>query len=548
MYRVGNIRDNFRSRSLNFARRSRGGGSVHWWHFCPCVANIRKQSAMRMQTPSSRGSFRIQFSAFDVVWATAAPLLALYLRDAYILSLDLPTAVLYCAVSLLFSLIAFLAFRLYAGMSNFFSVHDALDVIKAVVFAEFMIFIFLFTFTRLEGIPRSTPLIHAMVLASGLIAARVVARLLGPAGDVMITRRHCASEHIVMIGSNRLSSLYIRFLEAYADDRLVIAVLDDNPEVIGRKIVGVPILGNSQQLQSVIDEFKEHGVQIDRVIVGGEAAILSEDALINVERVCEQRQVRLDFVPELIGLSALQTGQIDSVDKSVRDTTGTFVLPSYYKFKPFIDFIAALALIILLSPIWIVVGALALIDVGSPILFWQQRIGHAGRNFMLHKIRTLRLPLDWRGEPIPEEQRLSWIGILLRKTRLDELPQLLNVLVGDMSLIGPRPLLPRDQPPNPTVRLSVRPGLTGWAQVNGGKLLTAREKDELDEWYIRNASLWLDLRIILKTVRVLFVGERRTELALADARAVRRGKLEDRQGRTVDRLPLARESKVRSGL
>ena len=110
----------------------------------------------------------------------------------------------------------------------------------------------------------------------------------------------------------------------------------------------------------------------------------------------------------------------------------------------------------------------------------------------------------------------------MRKCRFDELPQLLNVLVGDMSLIGPRPLLPRDQPLNPAIRLSVRPGITGWAQVNGGNLISAEEKDALDEWYIRNASLRLDLRIICMTLKCVFRGERRSETALAAARAMRR--------------------------
>jgi Bacterial sugar transferase len=90
-----------------------------------------------------------------------------------------------------------------------------------------------------------------------------------------------------------------------------------------------------------------------------------------------------------------------------------------------------------------------------------------------------------------------------------------------MSLIGPRPLLPRDQPPNPTVRLSVRPGITGWAQVNGGKLLSAEKKDALDEWYIRNALLWLDLRIIFMTFRCLLQGEGRSETAIAPARSAK---------------------------
>jgi lipopolysaccharide/colanic/teichoic acid biosynthesis glycosyltransferase len=196
-------------------------------------------------------------------------------------------------------------------------------------------------------------------------------------------------------------------------------------------------------------------------------------------------------------------------------------LPTYFQFKRLFDIVAALVLIVVLLPHFIVVSALALLDVGRPVMFWQQRTGLRGRPFVLYKIRTLRAPFDWHGRPVPEEQRLSWVGRWLRKSRLDELPQLLNVLVGDMSLIGPRPLLVQDQPPNLAVRLMVRPGITGWAQVNGGTLVTPIEKDKLDEWYIRNASLWLDLRIMLMTIQFMFSGERRSNRALAIARAMR---------------------------
>src|SRR5439155_2752642 len=178
---------------------------------------------------------------------------------------------------------------------------------------------------------------------------------------------------------------------------------------------------------------------------------------------------------------------------------------------------AALAMIIVLLPLLIVVSGMVLLDVGSPVLFWQQRIGQGGRTFLLHKLRTLRAPFNWHGQPVGEDQRISWIGHLLRRTRLDELPQLLNVLVGDMSLIGPRPLLPQDQPPNPTARLMVRPGITGWAQVNGGTSLSPTEKEALDIWYICNASLSLDLRIVGMTLLMLLRGDRRSEKALAQA-------------------------------
>jgi lipopolysaccharide/colanic/teichoic acid biosynthesis glycosyltransferase len=181
----------------------------------------------------------------------------------------------------------------------------------------------------------------------------------------------------------------------------------------------------------------------------------------------------------------------------------------YFKIKRVIDLTVSLFLLLALLPLLFVIAGLVLLDVGSPVFFWQQRLGLRGHNFLLHKFRTLKTSYDWHGLPIPESERLSPIGLFLRKLRLDELPQLLNVVVGDMSLIGPRPLLPHDQPPDPSIRLSVRPGITGWAQVNGGKLLNVDEKNRLDEWYVKNASFWLDMKIIAKTILFLFQGERR---------------------------------------
>jgi lipopolysaccharide/colanic/teichoic acid biosynthesis glycosyltransferase len=112
---------------------------------------------------------------------------------------------------------------------------------------------------------------------------------------------------------------------------------------------------------------------------------------------------------------------------------------------------------------------------------------------------------------------MTGIGRLLRAVRLDELPQLLNVLRGDMSIIGPRPLLPVDLPQSAELRLSVEPGLSGWAQVHGGNLITASEKNALDEWYVRNASIWLDIKILARTLTTVVRGDRRVEDALSRA-------------------------------
>ena len=129
----------------------------------------------------------------------------------------------------------------------------------------------------------------------------------------------------------------------------------------------------------------------------------------------------------------------------------------------------------------------------------------------------------------------SNLGKFLRKTSLDEIPQLLNVIKGDMSLIGPRPLLPDDQPQQADVRLMVRPGITGWAQVNGGTELTPKEKGMLDEWYVHNASLLLDLRIIIMTIRYLVIGrDMRSANALSSAtHAKYTGRLSDVQSRSA---------------
>ena len=200
---------------------------------------------MRKLMPSSGGYFRARLSIFDAAWAFLSPLIALYVRDAYILSYEgVQTVALYCVMSGLVAIIAFLIFRLHDGMTRYFSVHDALDVVKAVIFAELVTGVLLFTVTRLDGIPRSTPLIHALVLGAGLIAARTFTRIADTGGKRVDRRQPAASENIIMIGANPLSAAYIRLLEAYSHgQRRVIAILDDRPEMAGRAISGVRVFG-----------------------------------------------------------------------------------------------------------------------------------------------------------------------------------------------------------------------------------------------------------------------------------------------------------------
>jgi len=459
---------------------------------------------MRTRLPASRGGLRGRVSVFDTIWAFCSPLLALYFRDAYLLSYDgVVSVLLYCLISAGFALLAFLMFRLHDGIARYFSAHDALDVVKAVICADLMTSLFFFTMTRLEGIPRATPIIHALILAAGLITARIIARLVDESGKPSSDKTAVGGENIIMVGATQLTSLYTKLLGACAPgQRRILAILDDRPQSTGRAMAGVRILATTEQIECIIEEFAVHGLQTDRVIVGGEPDVLSDAALKEIQRVCNRREIKLDFVPRLIGLDELQRKPVAATGESEAPPPPNFALPRYFEIKPVIDFFLSLSLIFFF-PLLIFAALAVLLDVGSPVLFWQQRIGKGGRKFLLLKFRTLRPPFDWRGQPIPEAQRISRVGRLLRQSRLDELPQLLNVLVGDMSLIGPRPLLPEDQPSNPTTRLLVRPGISGWAQVNGGKFLTPEQKDEYDEYYIRNASPRFDLRIALMTLKVL---------------------------------------------
>ena len=171
------------------------------------------------------------------------------------------------------------------------------------------------------------------------------------------------------------------------------------------------------------------------------------------------------------------------------------------------DIIASLGLIVLLSPIMVLVAIGVLLDVGSPVLFRQARPGLGGRPFTLYKFRTMRGAHSGESAVHTDEQRLTRFGRWLRATSLDELPELWNVLRGDMSLVGPRPLLMRYLPlytPEQMRRHDVRPGLTGWAQVNGRNALSWEDKFALDTWYVDHRSMALDLKILLMTVGAVF--------------------------------------------
>ncbi|MCU4364245.1 sugar transferase [Acinetobacter variabilis] len=172
--------------------------------------------------------------------------------------------------------------------------------------------------------------------------------------------------------------------------------------------------------------------------------------------------------------------------------------------KRLLDIIIASIALILLSPLYAFVAYKVKKNLGSPVLFRQVRPGLHGKPFEMIKFRTMKDAVDEQGNPLPDSERLTPFGQMLRSSSLDEMPELWNVIKGDMSIVGPRPLLMEYLPlysPEQAKRHLVRPGMTGHAQVNGRNAISWEEKFKLDTWYVENQSIWLDFKIMLKTVK-----------------------------------------------
>lgn len=171
--------------------------------------------------------------------------------------------------------------------------------------------------------------------------------------------------------------------------------------------------------------------------------------------------------------------------------------------KRWLDLALTVPLLLISAPLLAGVAVMVRLKLGAPVLFCQQRAGQNGKIFTLLKFRTMANAVDAKGRPLPDVERLTRFGYVLRSTSLDELPELVNVLMGNMSLVGPRPLLARylrRYTPEQMRRHDVKPGLTGWAQINGRNALSWEERFALDRQYVERQSLWLDLSILCHTV------------------------------------------------
>ena len=457
--------------------------------------------------------------AADLGWVAFSPFLALFIRDNLLLYPGrLEAIIAYAAILVAVSAMTFLVARLHNTLWQYTSLFDVLRVMGAVTVALLLALCASFVLNRLEGIARSVPVIQWFLMVAALVGTRIGFRIWHEhARRNGSTRADASVQHILIVGLSHLTHLYLQSVAEYASKTIdVVGILSDRKQSHGRLLRRQRILGAPEDLPKVMAQLEVHGIILKRIVVMQPFEQLSRsagEALLALER---SSGVKVEWMLERLGLTEdelraeqrpleypsqeFHARQASSAELEVRS------FGSYRYVKRIFDVSLALFLAVALIPVICIVSLLVALDVGFPLVFWQQRPGQFGRPFKLFKFRTMRAAHDPRGNRIPDEQRSSLVGDMLRRTRLDELPQLYNILIGEMSFVGPRPLLAIDQPEDMNLRLSVRPGLTGFAQVNGGRNISVEDKNALDIWYVRNASLWFDIKILLSDSKGLDKG------------------------------------------
>jgi lipopolysaccharide/colanic/teichoic acid biosynthesis glycosyltransferase len=383
-----------------------------------------------------------------------------------------------------------------------------------------------FFYNGLNGVPRSLPYLQgiASIFALGGVRALYsLRRMLRHQRTCLVCTQNLSGLSpftILIVGVTRLTELYVQALAEMSPGQVSVAgLVAQTRDHTGRIFAGHQILGVSEDIESILNMLEVHGVTVDCIVVVIGIQDLSEKAQ---EVLVQAKQIRGISLQFLTGILKLEPKRGENSHTASEAACNLAPYPGcdldlasirslsqrrFWKAKRALDVLAAIIMLLILAPLFLLEALLVAATVGFPVVFWQRRPGRGGRPFHLYKFRTMRAAYASDGRRLPDDERVPLAAGFLRRARLDELPQLLNILRGDMSFVGPRPLLPRDQPKGCSARLLVRPGLTGWAQVVGGRCISAEDKLALDLWYVRNASFFLDLAIAARTIPVLLFGE-----------------------------------------
>jgi lipopolysaccharide/colanic/teichoic acid biosynthesis glycosyltransferase len=440
-----------------------------------------------------------------------------------------PYLVTTLSVSLFVSVIG----QMNRGLWRYSSLSDYMRIAFLSVLIVILSVAISFAVNRLENVARSLPFIQLMLMIGALTSARVLRgiwfrrRVAAAHRDLEVI----APEGVLIIGINSIAEMYILACREFRLQQIkVLGLLSEEKVARKGRLQGVEILGSAEDLNAILSQLEVHGESPQRLVVATKFAQLTERQRAIILELENSSSIFVDVLAERlfsrdstskeesVSSSSETSASLPSEEMSLADKAAIDARKAYFEYKRVVDFLFAVVLSIILMPLIVAVALLTAFDVGFPILFWQTRPGLLGRPFKLYKFRTMAGAHDVLGRRIPDDERMSPVGRMMRRTRFDELPQLFNVLKGEMSFIGPRPLLPVDQPVGYLTRVSIRPGITGWAQVNGGNAIALSEKAALDYWYVKNASVRVDLDILGKTIFMVLFGERRNEDAIRNAR------------------------------
>lgn len=430
----------------------------------------------------------------------------------------------YLLVSMSVSLVVFRVLRLHRHFFRFFSFYEVAHIAAATAIAILVTVLISFSIFRLEDVQRSLPFLHGVFAFLGFLALRLIGMTIGIRRENQIVRKKNQGRvATLIIGFNPVADTCLRALPVVDDkDFFVAGILDENPQRHGSRMRQCEVIGHPANLERVLAQMSVHGVEIHKIILCTNLDSLSSASQNTIDRLVADGRIEvLDFKQHLNDLFTFSDAspaqeivaipdQV-AVPPDVQDQADRAVARNAW-IKRLLDILLASVLILLLLPVLLLVAPLIAMTMGSPVFFWQERPGRNGRIIRLFKLRTMKHGVSDQNQVLPDAERQTYLGTILRRFRLDELPQLFNVLIGDMSFVGPRPLLPIDLPVNlpgwVKLRTMVRPGLTGWAQVNGGQEVKMEDKVIMDAWYITRMSLWNDLRIIFLTIMVVVKGEK----------------------------------------
>ena len=450
---------------------------------------------------------RISILAHDAILVSSAFPIAILLKENFAPTYEQALQAIYGSI-LLFGVAAtsFQAMRVQQAMWRYSSLQDLVHLAKALIVVTVIFFPLLLFVDRLAETARSSLLIFWFVAFAGLCGSRLsYFWAIHLYAKLIHTRSGNPPCRVLVLAALKSSSATIQTLKTmYGYDVDLIGIVGPDGER-GRVQQGVKILGDVGDLVEILATLETAGRCPDFIVLG-DHGLQGQDYLYQDARCA---------APDA---AVVKSSELGSLTKFIEDRLhSNRLFPAqiepnrFVVAKRLIDLAVSSMTLFFLVPLLAIIATSLYLFHGSPVIFSQLRAGRQLHDFQLLKFRTMKPPLDASGCILKDCERITGIGQFLRRTRLDELPQLWNVLLGDMSLIGPRPLLRRDMPNDPAIlaeRYSIRPGITGWAQVNGGIKITNKEKMYLDIFYIRNISSCLEIRIILLTLKMMIFGEK----------------------------------------